>query len=201
MSDLKPKCPQIFLRHFEEIVKLKKNGFTEKEFAEMRLRQKFEISTFNFIRYIFEHKKSSELLGARMLGQITLSNESDHIITCNILVPHYTQTLKSFTEGNLNFHFRFIKKLDYFYSKFNKTPIPIILTPLDEITSVINFNSSCLDSFHCDHESIYVLRQRDYEIIIMEPYVALHFGLEEVISKIIQDERISTFYLAFVYTT
>lgn len=192
-------CPNIFLKHVKEIEKMYNSEFTESEFAKLRLRQKFEISTFNLITHILKPNENKKLLGSELIGKTTLMNSPKKNLTCNILAPHFSPVLEILIDIDVKFTFKSIQKLDYFYGNFHYTPMPIILCPEETIEVVRDFSSSCFGFLSCTDESVYVFVYNEYEMIVMEPYVALNFGLKSSISEIIEDVRINTFYFGFIY--
>ncbi|KRH94633.1 hypothetical protein M153_189000831 [Pseudoloma neurophilia] len=198
MSSMR-KCPHIFIKHAKELEDIQHTNFTESQMASLRLKQKFEMATFNLLKHILNKGKDAQLLGSKLMGQFTLKNSSNNELICNILTPHFNQIMSDLVDQNISFHFKNIQKLDYFYDRFCQTPLPVILASVQTIQDVRDFTSECLGLNSYTDDSIYVFSSDQYELVAMEPITALVFGFGEYVSKIIQDDRISTFHLGFVY--
>ena len=193
-------CPNIFEKQAREIEQLRNRGFTEEEFAKLRHQQNFEMATFNLILYIFKSKQDNELLGLESIGQTILTSCDKQQLDCDMLMLHPFTELELFKNHQINFTFKAIKKLDYLYENFIHSPIPIIVCPHSTIESVREFSSNCFGFLSGSDETIYVFKtELDYELILLEPFVAVNFGLIDPMSKIIQDGRMNTFYLGFFY--
>lgn len=189
-------CPNIYNRHVKQIDNLKENNFNEERFRKLRLRQNFEMSTFQFISTIFKKREKNNFHGLKYIGNTLFKHNDGLSMNCKIMMLEKYKILKVFQLKNPKFSFKFIKNLSYFYENFIYSPIPIILFSTETLESVRNFSDACFGRIDANNETIYVFENdSNHEIIIMDPYVAVNFGLSEYVIEILQNENINTMWL------
>lgn len=173
--------PQIFLKHANEI----KNSENEN----LRLIQKFEIATYNLI--LTQLKK--EIIYE---NPIKIKLKKEGILNCDLIFNNFNDFFKI---QNNNFNFLKIENLNYLYKNFINSPIPFLLFPEENLEFIKNFTKSCLNFKNMNDEMVYVFKNSQVEIILLEPYVAVNFGLIDFVKKVLADERICSFYVGFIY--
>lgn len=196
---LSQQFPDIYLKHAKEIENMSTSAFKESDFFQLRTQQRFEISTFNMIKYFFKSRHSDLSNGSKIIGNVNFTGPVNKQLHCDVLSPIFVSRFNIFHEETSDFTFKSVQKFDYFYQNFKYSPVPVIICPSNTVEEVRDFTSSCLGFLSCNDETVYLFTHGNYELVVMEPFVASNFGLLDEVISFVSDERIKTFYIAFLY--
>lgn len=193
--------PNILARHCKQIEELKATVFTEHEFAVLRQKQAFEMATHHFITGLFKNKTTNNTFGYIPISKNTFrhKNAPHADLTCEIMMIKPFDILKVFQNEETIVSFKALSNLSYFYDMMVFSPIPIVIFPIDTLKMVREFLSLCYDTKKATDEIVLVFDVGAFELVLMEPYVALNFGLDIETDEIIQNGSIYSFFIGFIY--
>lgn len=193
--------PNILARHAKQIEDFKRSNSAENELVILRKKQTFEMTTYHFITRLFKSKGDNDTFGYIPISQslFELKNAPDVKLTCEIMMIKPFTNLKAFQEENIKIYFSAIKNLPYFYDMMVYSPLPVIVFPIDSLKAVRKFISLCYNCKNATDESVLVFEMGPYEVILMEPFVAFNFGLNDEATEIIRTGDICSFFFGFIY--
>ncbi|ELQ74792.1 hypothetical protein THOM_2269 [Trachipleistophora hominis] len=193
--------PNILARHCRQLDELKTTTFTEHDFMVLRKKQAFEMTMYHFITGLFKNKSTNSTFGYVPISKNVFENKNapDLNLTCEIMIVKAFDILGVFQHEATTVLFKALGNLSYFYDMMVFSPVPIVVFPTDALKAVREFLSLCYDCKKATEETVLVFDVGIYELVLMEPYVALNFGLETETTEIIQSENIFSFFIGFIY--